>query len=88
MFVKFDLARVREYRYGEKTDANVGIVGVLRVSGWDHDGYLIKSITDDGTLIQERYSLQERGLKLVRQITISSKSMEPRVVVQNYSRAP
>ncbi|MEM7283231.1 MAG: hypothetical protein AAF438_16570 [Pseudomonadota bacterium] len=89
LFVKFDLARVREYRYGEKTDANVGVVGVLRVSGWENDTYLIKSVSDDGTLIQERYSLEERGLRLVRQITISSKSMdEPRVMVQNYSRAP
>ena len=86
LFVKFDLARVREYRYGEKRDANVGPISVLRASGWEDDEYLIKSLTEDGTLIEERYFLENRGLNLVRKISISKGEAPPRELRQTFSR--
>ncbi len=86
LFVKFDLSRVREYRYGEKRDANVGSISVLRVSGWEDDQYLIKSLTDDGTLIEERYFLADRGLRLIRRISISKGEAPPRELEQTFTR--
>lgn len=88
IFVKFDLARVEEYRFGEKRELNVGPIAVLRVSGWEDDRYYIKSITDQHVLIEERYYMSDNGLRLHRDVQIEGKNIPLRTVRQVFNRVP
>ena len=88
LFVKFDLARVEEYRFGEKRELNIGPIAVLRVSGWENDRYYIKSVTDQNVLVEERYYLSDKGLRLHRDVQIEGKNVTPTTVRQVFDRVP
>ena len=74
--------------FGERRSQNVGPVSVLRVSGWDQDQYLIKSVTDERVLIEERYYLSDNGLKLFREVSIQGREVAPKNLLLAFDRVP
>lgn len=88
LFVKFDLARVEEYRFGEKRLANIGPLSILRVSGWEGDQYVVRSVTDDGTNVEDRYYLSNNGLRLHRVVSVEGRDQSKNTVRQVFDRVP
>lgn len=87
LFISFDRAIVEEYRFGENRGVNVGPVVAVRASGWEDGGYVVETLGEKGTLLVERYRLEDDGELLIRQISIFKKEELTLSVVQKFDRA-
>ena len=70
LFISFDRAVVKEYRFGEDRRINVGEIEAQRVSGWAGERYVIETLDDEGVILREEYSLADAGRSLKRRVTI------------------
>ena len=70
LFVSFDRSIVEEYQFGENRRVNVGPIVAARVSGWEGTSYVIETLDDEGAKLVERYRLEERNARLVRQVSL------------------
>ncbi len=86
LFVSFDRAVVKEYRFGEDRPVSVGQAKAHRVSGWEDNAYVIETLGEKGMKLTDRYSLADDNQQLIRQITLRSKAMEEVTIVQEFDR--
>ncbi len=84
LFVNFDRAVTREYRFGESRPINIGQADAHRVSGWDGDKYVIETLGEKRMKLTDEYSLSAEGKLLTRRITLRSKQMEEVTIVQEF----
>ena len=90
LFINFNRAVVREYRFGEQRELNRSNLIVQRVSGWDadNDHYVIKTLHPKGSMITERYYLAEGGESLHRQVLLRGRANELVTFAQVFDRKP
>ena len=86
LFVSFDRAVTREYRFGESRPINIGQADAHRVSGWDGDTYVIETLGEKHMKLTDEYSLSGEGKLLTRRITLRSKEMEEVTIIQIFDR--
>ena len=86
IFISFDRAVTREYRFGENRPINIGQADAMRVSGWENNDYVIETLGEKGMKLTDRYSLSADRQRLTRHITLRSKEMEEVTIVQEFDR--
>ena len=86
LFISFDRAVTREYRFGENRPINIGQADAIRVSGWEGDKYVIETLGEKGMKLTDVYSLSANRQLLTRRITLRSKAMEEVTIVQEFDR--
>jgi hypothetical protein len=86
LFVSFDRSVVEEYRFREHRVISVGPIEAERVSGWQQDRYVIKTLDDEGALLTETYGLVDAGAVLERTIRIVYKEKELLNIRQRFDR--
>ena len=86
LFVSFDRSVVEEYRFREHRLINVGPIAADRASGWVDGRYVIRTLDDDGALLEETYALDPGGDVLVRTVTIDHDNDEILSLRQRYNR--
>ncbi len=86
LFISFDRAVTREYRFGENRPINIGQADAIRVSGWEGDTYVIETLGEKGMKLTDGYSLSADRKLLTRRITLRSKEMEEVTIVQKFDR--
>ena len=86
LFVSFDRAVTKEYRFGENRPINIGQADAHRVSGWDGDTYVIETLGEKHMKLTDEYSLSGEGKLLTRRITLRSKEMEEVTIIQIFDR--
>lgn len=86
LFISFDRAVTREYRFGENRPINIGQADAIRVSGWEGDTYVIETLGEKGMKLTDVYSLSADRQLLTRRITLRSKAMEEVTIVQEFDR--
>ncbi len=86
LFISFDRAVTREYRFGENRPINVGQADAFRVSGWEGNSYVIETLGEKGMKLTDRFSLSGDRRLLTRYITLRSKEMEEVTIVQEFDR--
>ncbi len=84
LFVNFDRAVTREYRFGENRPVNIGQANAHRVSGWDGDTYVIETLGEKRMKLTDEYSRSAEGKLLTRRITFRSRAMEEVTIVQEF----
>ena len=87
LFVSFDRSVVEEYRFREHRVISVGPIEAERVSGWQEDRYIIKTLDDQGALLTETYGLVDDGEGLERTIRIVYREKELLSIRQFFNRA-
>ena len=70
LFVSFDRSVVEEYRFREHRFVNVGPIEADRASGWVDGKYVVRTLDDEGALLEETYSLEGDGDVLVRTVSV------------------
>jgi hypothetical protein len=86
LFISFDRAVVEEYRFGENREVTVGPVEAQRVSGWEQDAYVVETLDERDNKLIERYSLDDDGGVLLREVRILKKGNPGLTLVQRYDR--
>jgi hypothetical protein len=85
LFISFDRAVVEEYRFGEQRMVNVGPIQAERVSGWEHNAYVVETRDKEGTMLIEAYRLLDAET-LVRSIEITGDSAAALYLEQVFDR--
>lgn len=86
LFISFDRAITREYRFGENRPINIGQADAFRVSGWEGDTYVIETLGEKGMKLTDRYRHSADRKILTRRITLRSKELEEVTIVQEFDR--
>ena len=87
LFVSFDRSVVEEYRFREHRLVNVGPIAADRASGWLDGRYVIRTLDDEGALLEETYALDAGDDVLVRTVSIDYGNEEVLSLRQLYDRA-
>lgn len=86
MFLSFDRSIVEEYRFGENRMINVGAISAQRVSGWEEDQYVVRSLDKNGMKLTERLWLADNHNILYRQFVFLDNKDREVVAGQTYQR--
>lgn len=86
LFFSFDRSVVEEYRFGENRQVSVGAISASRVSGWEHDAYVIETLDKDGAKLVESWRLQQDGNVLQRNIMIWDRGDKQLALEQRFER--
>lgn len=86
MFLSFDRSIVEEYRFGENRIISVGAISAQRVSGWEDDQYVVRSLDKNGMKLTERLWLAENHNILYRQFVFRDNKDREVVAGQTYQR--
>ncbi len=86
LFVSFDRSVVEEYRFREHRLVNVGPIEADRVSGWIDGRYVIRTLDNEGALLEESYALDAGGDVLVRKVTVTHRKNAVLSLQQAYER--
>lgn len=86
IFISFDRAVTREFRFGENRPINIGDADAMRVSGWEGNDYLIETLGEKGMKLTDQYSLSADRNLLTRHITLRSRDGEAVTIVQEFDR--
>jgi hypothetical protein len=86
LFVSFDRSVVEEYRFREHRIVNVGPIEADRASGWSDGKYVVRTLDNEGALLEETYLLQAGGDELVRTVSIDYDDEEILSLKQVYER--
>lgn len=73
LFVSFDRSVVEEYRFGVLRTVSVGPIEAQRATGWAGDALEIRTLDEEGAVLTERWSLEDDGMQLVRDVTLAHK---------------
>ena len=69
LFFEYDRAIVEEYTFGENRLVEVGPVEAQRVSGWEGTSFIVETQGRDGSLLTERWQVDNSG-RLVRDVAV------------------
>jgi hypothetical protein len=86
IFISFDRAVTREFRFGENRPINIGDAEAVRVSGWEGSDYVIETLGEKGMKLTDKYSLSADRNLLTRHITLRSRDGEAVSIVQEFDR--
>ena len=86
LFVSFDRSVVEEYRFREHRLVSVGPIEADRVSGWADGAYVIRTLDNEGALLEESYTLEAGGDVLVRRVTVTYRNDTVLSLEQAYDR--
>jgi hypothetical protein len=75
-FISYDRSIVEEYSYGENRMVSVGPIEAVRVSGWESSSFVVETLDDDGSKLQESWNLERDDEVLIRNIRISKGEQE------------
>lgn len=84
LFISFDRSVVEEYTFGEDRVISVGPIEAQRVSGWQDDSFIVRTLDDDGAILTESWQLSENQKLLVRHISIVKGDKERYSTVQEF----
>ncbi len=87
LFISFDRSVVEEYTFGEDRLISVGPIEAQRVSGWQGDSYVARTLDDDGAILTESWRLSENAKVLVREISIVRRDKQLYSAVQRFDPA-
>lgn len=86
LFLSFDRSVVEEFRFGEDRMVNIGVVQVMRVSGWEGDNYVVETLDKSGMKLTERYAISDDRKVLTRNIIFRSNKLEEDSLTQTFDR--
>ena len=86
LFVSFDRSVVEEYRFREHRLVNVGPIAADRVSGWVDGQYVIRTLDNDGALLEESYALEAGDDVLARRVSVTYRKETVLSLKQVYDR--
>ena len=84
LFISFDRSVVEEYTFGEDRVISVGPIEAQRVSGWEDESFVIRTLDDDGAILTEAWRLTDNATALVREISIVKGEKEKYSAVQRF----
>ncbi|MBM38166.1 MAG: hypothetical protein CMO97_03750 [Woeseia sp.] len=70
LFISYDRSIVEEYSFGENRLILVGPIQARRVSGWKSNYFVVETLDESGTLLSEKWHIQNSDMNLVRDIQI------------------
>ena len=71
LFISYDRSIVEEYSFGENRLILVGPIQARRVSGWKSNSFVVETLDESGTLLSEKWHIQNSDMNLVRDIQIT-----------------
>ncbi len=86
LFISFDRAIVEEYTFGENRVISVGPIEAQRVSGWQERVFVVETLDEQGTILTESWHLDSDEDLLVREISVSSRTVEKFSARQRFDR--
>ena len=86
LFISFDRSVVEEYRFREHRLVSVGPIEADRVSGWADGKYVVRTLDNEGALLEETYALEAGGDLLVRTVTVTYRKDTVLSLRQAYDR--
>lgn len=86
IFISYDRSVVEEYTFGENRLVTVGPIEAQRVSGWDGSAFVVATLDDDGTILNESWHLESDDSVLVRSIKMNKGAKEKFSLRQVFDR--
>ena len=85
LFISYDRAIVEEYTFGENRMVSVGPIEAQRVSGWENEVFVVRTLDEGGAILTESWRLE--GDMLVRDIAIRRGDSEHLFARQRFDRS-
>ena len=85
LFISYDRAIVEEYTFGENRLVSVGPIEAQRVSGWENEVFVVRTLDEGGAILTESWRLE--GDVLIRDIGIRRGDSEHLFARQRFDRS-
>jgi len=86
VFISYDRSVVEEYTFGENRMVSIGPIEAQRVSGWEANSFIVETLDTSGTVLAERWHLENDDAVLVRDISMSKDEYETYSEQQTFDR--